>query len=133
MTATERLRTAAVTTAVREGKDTTALGEFGCFVAGQWIETNDAIEVRSPYDASLVAVVHRAGSQIEAAIAAAVKAFEITRKLPSWNGRYAGEDQHWPRSTPRGIRLNDCARSGQTDSHSARRSRSRDHHHQSCG
>jgi glyceraldehyde-3-phosphate dehydrogenase (NADP+) len=44
-----------------------------------------AVEVRSPYDESLVAVVHRAGAkEIEQAIASATAAFEITRKLPAW-------------------------------------------------
>ncbi|HEY4723779.1 MAG TPA: aldehyde dehydrogenase family protein, partial [Anaerolineae bacterium] len=55
------------------------------FIDGQWLKTGDAIDVRSPYDASLVAVVHRAGpKQIEQAIAAAAAAFQTTRKLPAW-------------------------------------------------
>lgn len=62
-----------------------SLGEFGCFVAGQWLQTGDRLEVRSPYDDSLAAVVHLAGpEQIEAAIARAVSAFETTRHMPVW-------------------------------------------------
>jgi len=85
MTTLERLRTAAPVAAAKIGDETPALGEYGCFVGGQWLKTGHAVEVRSPYDESLVAIVHRAGpKEIEAAIAAAVKAFQLTRKLPSW-------------------------------------------------
>jgi glyceraldehyde-3-phosphate dehydrogenase (NADP+) len=61
------------------------LGEYGCFVAGQWRKTGSTMEVRSPYDDSFVGLVHRAGpEEIEEAIASAVKAFQVTRKLPVW-------------------------------------------------
>jgi glyceraldehyde-3-phosphate dehydrogenase (NADP+) len=67
------------------GGSDAALGEFGALVGGNWIKTGEAVEVRSPFDRSLVAVVHRAGSQeIEAAIARAHEAFPVTRKLPTW-------------------------------------------------
>jgi len=47
--------------------------------------TGAPYEVRSPYDGAVVAEVRRAGpAEIEAAIAGAVEAFRITRKLPSW-------------------------------------------------
>lgn len=82
---TERLRTAAVNTAAKGSTETAHLGEFGCLVGGQWRKTGDVIEVRSPFDGALVALVHRAGpDEIERAIAAAVAAFQVTRKLPSW-------------------------------------------------
>ena len=82
---TERLRTATVTTAAKGSTATAEMGEFGCLVGGQWRQTGDVIEVRSPYDAALVALVHRARpDDIEAAIAAAVAAFQATRKLPTW-------------------------------------------------
>lgn len=80
-----RLRGATIRAATRESDVRTELGRYGVLVNGQWLETNDAIEVHSPYDGALVAVVHRAGpKEIEAAIAAAAQAFEVTRKLPSW-------------------------------------------------
>jgi glyceraldehyde-3-phosphate dehydrogenase (NADP+) len=61
------------------------LGEYGVLLDGKWLKTGDAIEVHSPYDDALVAIVHRAGpKEIEQAIAGATKAFEVTRKLPSW-------------------------------------------------
>ena len=61
------------------------LGEFGVLLAGQVLKTGDAFEVRSPFDDSLVAIVHRAGpTEIERAIAEAVAAFKVTRKLASY-------------------------------------------------
>jgi glyceraldehyde-3-phosphate dehydrogenase (NADP+) len=49
------------------------------------VKTGDTFEVKSPFDGSLVAVVHRAGpAEIERAIADATTAFAVTRKLPSW-------------------------------------------------
>ncbi len=69
----------------RKEAQSTELGEYGCLVGGHWRKTGNMVEVRSPYDESLVALVHRAGpEEIEQAIAAAVAAFQITRKLPSW-------------------------------------------------
>jgi glyceraldehyde-3-phosphate dehydrogenase (NADP+) len=63
----------------------TALGELGIVVGGEELQTGETYEVQSPYDAAPVALVHRAGSEeIERAIAAAVKAFATTRRLPSW-------------------------------------------------
>jgi glyceraldehyde-3-phosphate dehydrogenase (NADP+) len=61
------------------------LGEFGILVEGVRIETGSTIEVRSPFDGALIAVVHNAGpTEIERAIAAAQRAFAVTRRLPAW-------------------------------------------------
>ncbi len=58
---------------------------YGALIDGQWVPTGRTTEVRSPYDDELVAVVHRAGpEEIEKAIAAAVAAFQVTRRLPAW-------------------------------------------------
>ncbi|HZO34139.1 MAG TPA: aldehyde dehydrogenase family protein [Gaiellaceae bacterium] len=63
----------------------TALGELGIVLGGDEVETGETVEIRSPYDDAPVAVVHRAGAdEVERAIAAAVDAFETTRRLPSW-------------------------------------------------
>src|SRR3989442_1328774 len=63
----------------------TVLGEHGIVLAGDEIRTGETYEILSPYDGTPVAVVHRAGpDEIEQAIAAAVRAFERTRHLPSW-------------------------------------------------
>ena len=81
---TKRLR-GSETRSAKGGAKRTELGEYGSLVAGLWLKTGDAIEVHSPYNDALVAVVHRAGpKEIEQAIAGASKAFEVTRKLPSW-------------------------------------------------
>jgi acyl-CoA reductase-like NAD-dependent aldehyde dehydrogenase len=64
---------------------TTTPLELSPVIASHEVATGETYEVRSPYDDSLVAVVHRAGPrEIESAIAGAVRAFETTRKLPSW-------------------------------------------------
>ena len=77
----QRLRGTAQT---METRDDAQLGDFSPVVRGKRIETGDAYSVRSPYDASTVANVERArGEEIEAAIAAAVEAFETTRALAS--------------------------------------------------
>jgi glyceraldehyde-3-phosphate dehydrogenase (NADP+) len=84
MSVPERLRGAAVRTA-GDLTESAEYGEYGVLLAGDWRHTGDAVEVRSPYDEALAAVVHRAGpAEIEAAIAAAERAFQVTRKLPSW-------------------------------------------------
>ncbi len=86
MTTPERLRNASsIKKAASGSSEKPRLGEFGCYIGGEWIKTGDAVEVRSPFDDSLVAVVHRAGPrEIETAIAKATAAFQVTRKLPSW-------------------------------------------------
>ena len=64
---------------------TTAPLELSPVVGGRSVPTGSTYEVRSPYDDALVAVIHRAGpAEIEAAIAGAVRAFQVTRKLPAW-------------------------------------------------
>jgi glyceraldehyde-3-phosphate dehydrogenase (NADP+) len=81
----ERLRRAEVKSAERHGNGHARLGEYGCYVGGEWIKTGNATEVRSPFDNSLVAVVHRAGvNEIQSAIAKATASFQVTRKLPTW-------------------------------------------------
>jgi len=57
---------------------------FGFFLNGEWITHGRDVVVTSPYDRSVVAVVHEGGrDDVEAAIAAAVEVFTITRKLTS--------------------------------------------------
>jgi acyl-CoA reductase-like NAD-dependent aldehyde dehydrogenase len=80
----ERLRRSSAETSPRTGGDP-VLGAFPVLVAGAKVETGREVDVRSPWDDSLVGVVHRAGpDEIEAAIAAAASAFETTRRLASW-------------------------------------------------
>jgi acyl-CoA reductase-like NAD-dependent aldehyde dehydrogenase len=87
MTNSERLRTAAVSLAANDknNDEKPEMGEFACLVGGQWTKTGEVMEVRSPYDQSLVGLVHLAGQEeLERAMRAAVQAFQVTRKLPVW-------------------------------------------------
>src|SRR5881398_79833 len=55
------------------------------FVDGRWQQEGDIVEIRSPYDGNLVARVAQGRKEhAEAAIAAAVKAFGTTRRLPAF-------------------------------------------------
>ena len=57
----------------------------GFFVDGRWREDGDVVEIRAPYDNSLIArVVQGRREHAEAAIAASVKAFGTTRRLPAF-------------------------------------------------
>jgi acyl-CoA reductase-like NAD-dependent aldehyde dehydrogenase len=57
----------------------------GFFMDGRWIEEGDIIEIRTPYDGGLVGrVVQGRREHAEAAIAASVKAFGTTRRLPAF-------------------------------------------------
>jgi acyl-CoA reductase-like NAD-dependent aldehyde dehydrogenase len=57
----------------------------GFLVDGKWIEEGDPVEVRAPYDRSVIGRVFQGRREhAEAAIAAAVKAFGTTRRLPAF-------------------------------------------------
>ena len=57
----------------------------GCFINGEWVAQGEVSEVHSPYDGSVVGAVHLASKEeVEAAIQAAVAAFEITKKWGSY-------------------------------------------------
>jgi acyl-CoA reductase-like NAD-dependent aldehyde dehydrogenase len=57
----------------------------GFFVDGRWQQEGDIVEIRSPYDGTMVARVAQGRKEhAEAAIAAAVKAFGTTRRLPAF-------------------------------------------------
>src|SRR6476469_4185978 len=63
----------------------TPVGTQGFFVDGKWIEEGDPVEVRAPYDGAVIATVFQGRREhAEAAIAAAVKAFGTTRRLPAF-------------------------------------------------
>jgi len=53
-------------------------------IGGEWRGSDDVMEVRFPYDGSLVDAVSMASAaDMDAAMAVAVEGFELTRKLPS--------------------------------------------------
>jgi acyl-CoA reductase-like NAD-dependent aldehyde dehydrogenase len=57
----------------------------GFFVDGRWRDDGDIIEIRAPYDNNLIARVTQGRPEhAEAAIAASVKAFGTTRRLPAF-------------------------------------------------
>jgi acyl-CoA reductase-like NAD-dependent aldehyde dehydrogenase len=63
----------------------TPVSTQGFLVDGKWMEEGDLVEVRAPYDGSVIAQVFQGRRQhAEAAIAAAVKAFGTTRRLPAF-------------------------------------------------
>src|ERR1700687_2845669 len=58
---------------------------LGFFLDGRWLEEGDIVDVRAPYDGALVAHVYQGRREhADAAIAAAVKAFGTTRRLPAF-------------------------------------------------
>jgi acyl-CoA reductase-like NAD-dependent aldehyde dehydrogenase len=57
----------------------------GFLADGKWMEEGDLVEVKSPYDGAVVGRVYQGRRQhAEAAIAASVKAFATTRRLPAF-------------------------------------------------
>src|SRR5450755_1945322 len=63
----------------------TPVSTQGFFVDGRWIEEGDRVEIRAPYDGSVIGSVFQGRREhAEAAIAAAVKAFGTTRRLPAF-------------------------------------------------
>jgi len=63
----------------------TPVTTHGFFVDGKWLEEGQLVDVRAPYDQSMIAQVYQGTRQhAEAAIAAAVKAFGTTRRLPAF-------------------------------------------------
>ena len=63
----------------------TPVSTQGFLVDGKWMEEGDPVDVRAPYDGSVIAQVFQGRRQhAEAAIAAAVKAFGTTRRLPAF-------------------------------------------------
>ena len=63
----------------------TPVSTQGFFLDGKWVEAGDPVEIRSPYDGSVVGQVFQGRREhAEAAIAAAVKAFGTTRRLPAF-------------------------------------------------
>jgi len=63
----------------------TPVATHGFFLDGKWLEEGDIVEVRAPYDGALVGRIHQGRREhAEAAIAAAVKAFGTTKRLPAF-------------------------------------------------
>lgn len=57
----------------------------GFFLDGKWMEEGEPVEIKSPFDRNVIAQVFQGQRKhLEAAIAAAVKAFGTTRRLPAF-------------------------------------------------
>jgi acyl-CoA reductase-like NAD-dependent aldehyde dehydrogenase len=63
----------------------TPVATHGFLVDGRWVEDGDIVEIKAPYDGTIIGRVFQGTRQhAEAAIAAAVKAFGTTRRLPAF-------------------------------------------------
>lgn len=63
----------------------TPVATHGFYIDGKWLEEGDIVEVRAPYDGSVIGRVFQGRREhAEAAIAASVKAFGTTRRLPAF-------------------------------------------------
>ncbi len=63
----------------------TPVATHGFFLDGKWLEEGDIVDVRAPYDGAIVGRVHQGRREhAEAAIAAAIKAFGTTKRLPAF-------------------------------------------------
>ncbi|HWZ44708.1 MAG TPA: aldehyde dehydrogenase family protein [Candidatus Saccharimonadales bacterium] len=63
----------------------TAISTYGFLLNGRWIEDGPVMPVHSPYTGETVAQVVQAGrQQADEAIAGAVEAFAVTRKMPAY-------------------------------------------------
>lgn len=59
--------------------------QWGFFLDGAWVTEGEPVDIRSPYDGSIVATIHRAtAAHAELAVRAALRAFESSRKSPSF-------------------------------------------------
>src|SRR5271170_287397 len=63
----------------------TPVATHGFLLDGKWVEEGDPVEIRAPYDGSVVGRVFQGRREhAEAAVTAAVKAFSTTRRLPAF-------------------------------------------------
>jgi glyceraldehyde-3-phosphate dehydrogenase (NADP+) len=85
MAAPDRLRGAREAGEAGATLESPVLGELPCVIGGKPVKTGHTSHVRSPFDGTSIASVHRAGADhIEQAIVHATSAFKTTRQLPSW-------------------------------------------------
>jgi acyl-CoA reductase-like NAD-dependent aldehyde dehydrogenase len=62
-----------------------AAKSWGLFIDGKWLNEGEPVEIRSPYDHSVVGEVRQGtAAHAEAAVRAAQRAFETTKKSPSY-------------------------------------------------
>ena len=62
-----------------------AVSTHGFLLNGRWIEDGPSLDVRSPYSGETIAqVITATRAQAEEAVTGAVRAFEVTRKMPAY-------------------------------------------------
>jgi acyl-CoA reductase-like NAD-dependent aldehyde dehydrogenase len=75
---------------------------WGFFLDGKWLTEGEPFEIHSPFDHSVIGKGYRAtAAHAEAAVRAAQRAFEITKKMPAY------ERQRILRAISEGIRVRD--------------------------
>jgi glyceraldehyde-3-phosphate dehydrogenase (NADP+) len=73
-----------------EPRSASTTGVYSFCLAGQWLTSSNVVDVVSPYDQRVVGRVSMAGPEhVEEAIAAADKAFAVTRKLAAYERQSA--------------------------------------------
>ncbi len=73
-----------------EPHSASSTGIYSFYLAGQWLTSSQVVDVTSPFDQRVVGRVSLAGPEhVEAAIAAAEKAFAVTRKLAAYERQKA--------------------------------------------
>ncbi len=73
-----------------EPHSASSTGIYSFYLAGQWLTSSQVVDVTSPFDQRVVGRVSLAGPEhVEAAIAAADKAFAVTRKLAAYERQKA--------------------------------------------
>jgi acyl-CoA reductase-like NAD-dependent aldehyde dehydrogenase len=73
-------------TTVQESKSgTTSAKSYPIYVAGEWQSSQEPLAVRNPFSGDVVGVTYQASrDQLEQAIVGAERAFEVTRKSPTY-------------------------------------------------
>ena len=73
-----------------EPRSASTTGVYSFYLAGQWLTSSKVVDVTSPFDQRVVGRVSLAGPEhVEEAIAAAEKAFAVTRKLAAYERQKA--------------------------------------------
>ena len=104
----------------------TPVATHGFFLDGKWLEEGDIVDVHAPYDGALIAHVHQGRREhADAAIAAAVKAFGTTRRLPAFERQRVLHRIAPAFSSQRGFFPHHCIGSGQAHPERSQRSRPR--------
>ena len=77
------------------------------FLAGRWVDSPDLLEVTNPArpDELAGATYNATDEQYEEAVEAAIRAFEVTRRMPAYErGAILRYDQQRHQGAPRGAR-----------------------------